>query len=48
VRLELTAAQSAALLAAYPGRRTYDIIGTWPAPGSEVVVLANAAPCLVD
>lgn len=48
VRLELTAAQSATLAAAYPGRRTYDIVATWPAPGSEVFYLANEAPCLVE
>jgi hypothetical protein len=46
VRLELTAAQSAALLAAYSGRRTYDITATWTT--GEVFFLANEAPCLVE
>lgn len=46
VRLELTAAQSAALLAAYSGRRTYDITATWST--GEVFYLANEAPCLIE
>lgn len=46
VRLELTAAQSAALLVAYSGRRTYDITATWTT--GDVFFLANEAPCLIE